>query len=174
MNALDSIREERAELDMTPMIDVTFLLLIFFMCTLRFKVLEGQLTAFLPKDVGNIQAPAVPLEKLQVSVRVTDPGQKMNAAGTLPYTEGSDHGRHTFQDRQLRYDVGSQSFHSLQEFQSAVRRIATGRDQPCVLQAYPGVILEDVIPVLDGLTGSGFVDIAFGGSMEVLRAPVNR
>ncbi|MDF1837417.1 MAG: biopolymer transporter ExbD, partial [Planctomycetota bacterium] len=39
-------------MDMTPMIDVTFLLLIFFMCTLKFKVLEGKLTAYLPKDVG--------------------------------------------------------------------------------------------------------------------------
>lgn len=166
MNALDSIREERAELDMTPMIDVTFLLLIFFMCTLRFKVLEGQLTAFLPKDAGVNVMPAVPVEKVQVTVRLTDAGTKMNAAGTMPYADNSGQSRHTFRDRKLRYGVGTQSFDSLVPFREAIQRIGTGGEQPCVLQAHPGVILEDVIPVLDGLTGAGFVDISFGGAME--------
>ncbi len=166
MNALDSIREERAELDMTPMIDVTFLLLIFFMCTLRFKVLEGQLTAFLPKDAGVNVMPAVPVEKVQVTVRLTDAGTKMNAAGTMPYADKSGQSRHTFRDRKLRYGVGTQSFDSLVPFREAIQRIGTSGEQPCVLQAHPGVILEDVIPVLDGLTGAGFVDISFGGAME--------
>ena len=44
--------KETCDLPMTPMIDVTFLLLIFFMCTLKFKTLEGKLAAYLPKDVG--------------------------------------------------------------------------------------------------------------------------
>ena len=38
--------------DLTPMIDVTFLLLIFFLCSIQFKVLEGKLSTYLPKDVG--------------------------------------------------------------------------------------------------------------------------
>ena len=42
----DEIMDEKCELQMTPMIDVTFLLLIFFMCTLKFKVLEGKLGAY--------------------------------------------------------------------------------------------------------------------------------
>ncbi|MEL6716433.1 MAG: biopolymer transporter ExbD, partial [Planctomycetota bacterium] len=46
---LAKIADEKHELEMTPMIDVTFLLLIFFMCTLKFKVLEGKLGAYLPK-----------------------------------------------------------------------------------------------------------------------------
>ncbi len=41
---------------MTPMIDVTFLLLIFFMCTLNFKALEGILQAYLPKEDGQSKA----------------------------------------------------------------------------------------------------------------------
>jgi len=36
---IKEINEEEHELEMTPMIDVTFLLLIFFMCTLKFKTL---------------------------------------------------------------------------------------------------------------------------------------
>jgi len=40
------------KMDMTPMIDVIFQLLIFFMCSLKFKSLEGKLASYLPKDVG--------------------------------------------------------------------------------------------------------------------------
>ncbi|MHC4597460.1 MAG: ExbD/TolR family protein [Planctomycetota bacterium] len=40
------------EPNMTPMIDVCFQLLIFFMVTSKFKTLEGKLAAYLPKDKG--------------------------------------------------------------------------------------------------------------------------
>ena len=39
-------------MEFTPMIDVVFLLLIFFMCTLKFKTLENKLTTYLPTDKG--------------------------------------------------------------------------------------------------------------------------
>ena len=38
--------------DMTPMIDVVFQLLIFFMLTMQFKEVEGKLLSQLPKDKG--------------------------------------------------------------------------------------------------------------------------
>lgn len=44
--------QEAVQIDMTPMIDVTFNLLIFFLCTLNFATSEGMLDAYLPKDVG--------------------------------------------------------------------------------------------------------------------------
>ncbi|MHC4935140.1 MAG: ExbD/TolR family protein [Planctomycetota bacterium] len=44
--------EISAELDMTSMIDVVFLLLIFFMCATKFKQPEGELTTYLPRDRG--------------------------------------------------------------------------------------------------------------------------
>lgn len=166
MNALDSLREERAELDMTPMIDVTFLLLIFFMCTLKFKVLEGQLTAYLPKDAGFNEVPVVPLEKIQVQVRLVDAGQKMNAAGTMPYADKSGASRHIFVGRELRYGLGTQSFDSLSQLNAAIHRMNIQDQTPCVLQTHPGVILGDVIPVLDGLTAAGFGDISFGGDLS--------
>jgi len=39
-------------MDMTPMIDVVFQLIIFFMCSIKFKSLDGRLLSYLPKDVG--------------------------------------------------------------------------------------------------------------------------
>jgi biopolymer transport protein ExbD len=43
---------EAEKANMTPMIDVCFQLLIFFMVTSKFKTLEGKLAAYLPKDKG--------------------------------------------------------------------------------------------------------------------------
>lgn len=40
------------EMNMTPIIDVTFNLLIFFMCQIKFKQLEGKLDSYLPTDRG--------------------------------------------------------------------------------------------------------------------------
>ena len=60
MSALNEIAQEEIEMQMTPMIDVVFLLLIFFLCTLKFKLLEGKLAAYLPKDLGGNSMPAEP------------------------------------------------------------------------------------------------------------------
>ncbi|BBM83673.1 ExbD/TolR family protein [Candidatus Uabimicrobium amorphum] len=68
--SLENLANEQADMDMTPMIDVTFLLLIFFMCTLHFKVLEGILQAHLPKDQGmqNTSAERDPEEPITVKI----------------------------------------------------------------------------------------------------------
>lgn len=44
---------EAPGLSLTPMIDVTFLLLIFFMLACKFRTVEGKLKAFLPKRGRN-------------------------------------------------------------------------------------------------------------------------
>jgi biopolymer transport protein ExbD len=44
--------KDKSDLSMTPMIDVTFLLLIFFMVACKFKTFEAKLAAYLPKDKG--------------------------------------------------------------------------------------------------------------------------
>jgi biopolymer transport protein ExbD len=40
------------DMNMTPIIDVVFNLLIFFMCQIKFKQLEGKLDSYLPTDRG--------------------------------------------------------------------------------------------------------------------------
>lgn len=96
-------RDQDSKLEMTPMIDVTFLLLIFFMCTLKFKTLEGKLAAYLPKDVGGSAIDAIPKEDIAIRLRVLREGQKLDARGELH--AGS--GRWTFDDsREIEYRVG--------------------------------------------------------------------
>jgi biopolymer transport protein ExbD len=58
---------EEVEVDLTPMIDVTFLLIIFFICTIKFKTLEGKLETQLPKDVG---VNATPVDQLLDKVEI--------------------------------------------------------------------------------------------------------
>ena len=42
----------KSEMNMTPMIDVTFQLIIVFLCSMKFRTLDMKIEAFLPKDVG--------------------------------------------------------------------------------------------------------------------------
>jgi len=66
--AKDAATEE-VEMQMTPMIDVTFLLLIFFMCSIKFKLLDGKLAAYLPRDVGVNATPLqMELEKIDINL----------------------------------------------------------------------------------------------------------
>ena len=80
MSILSDIAEEEHEMEMTPMIDVTFLLLIFFLLTIKFKILEGKLSAYLPKDVGVNSSPAEPKEKVEITIHVEQAGDKVYAA----------------------------------------------------------------------------------------------
>jgi biopolymer transport protein ExbD len=59
---------EEVEMQMTPLIDVTFLLLIFFLCSIKFKMLDGKLAAYLPRNEGVNPSPVVEpfLEKINI------------------------------------------------------------------------------------------------------------
>ncbi len=59
--------QEEAKNDMTPMIDVVFLLIIFFLC-IDFKTLEAKLPAYLPKDKGSQSTPEEPVEQLSIMI----------------------------------------------------------------------------------------------------------
>lgn len=66
----DRIKEE-VTMDFTPMIDVTFQLLIFFMLTIKFKTLDGKLSTLLPLDVGISPQPTdLPPEPFTLRLRV--------------------------------------------------------------------------------------------------------
>ncbi len=55
----------RPELNMASMIDVVFLLLIFFMCTSSFQKLENDLPAQMPQ-AGQAQTQETPLEPVRI------------------------------------------------------------------------------------------------------------
>ncbi len=76
------LESEKTELQMTSMIDVVFLLLIFFIATMQWKRPEGLLRAFLPKkaSAAQVSKPGKPqeedLEDLQdINIRIEAEGR---------------------------------------------------------------------------------------------------
>ena len=171
---MKALAREECEMQMTPMIDVVFLLLIFFMCTLKFKTLEGKLSAYLPKDVGVNTDEAEPIEKIEILMRVKNDGVKMRPDGTA-YTKDDELQRRRFvydDSRVVEYSVGPNRTRDIKELSKRLRkahkdRVAMGQDKiPATIDARPGTIYADVVKVLDAAVEAGFTDITFVGAYD--------
>jgi biopolymer transport protein ExbD len=152
------------EMSMTPMIDVTFLVLIFFMCTLRFKTLEGQLTAYLPKDVGPNHAPSDLLEPLDVGIHVRAAGTQLASDGR-PWSPELG-GRWDFgPDRRVEYSIGPRRGLALKDLRSELARldlVASGR--AISLVPGEGTVQAEAVEVLDLLTAAGLDQVRIQGA----------
>ncbi len=156
-------RLEDAKLEMTPMIDVTFLLLIFFMCTLKFKTLEGALSAYLPDDAGPASVQAEPVERIDVVVEVVEPGTRVAPNGG-PWTPGMARYRYGA-DRVLRYRVGPSACSDLDEVRAALTRVAALDPAPrIVLEPRDGVVHAEAVVMLEALTAAGFDEVTIHGA----------
>jgi biopolymer transport protein ExbD len=157
--------EEPIKADMTPMIDVTFQLLIFFMLTIEFKTLEGKLAAYLPKDVGVNTSEAEPKEKIEIKIKVITEGSKVD-----PYDGGAYSGEGPFKygtDREVTYSVGPRTTRSLDELRRRLIELyRADPEQPATIDPYPGTVYEDVVGILDIAILIGYRDITFIGARE--------
>ncbi|MHC5066949.1 MAG: biopolymer transporter ExbD [Planctomycetota bacterium] len=68
------VNDESAVADMTPMIDVVFLLLIFFLLTTTFVPEELVISNLLPTEIGDAAAPADLIERSTVHITVLPDG----------------------------------------------------------------------------------------------------
>jgi len=148
---------DEIKMDFTSMIDVTFLLLIFFVVTLKFKVLEGRLDASLPKDMGTAASPSEPIEKINVILLVSDPG-------TLG-PDDKNKGLQKYTGRKVRYEVGTQTYRSLEDLQSFLA-IQDKEETPVTIDPRKGIINEDVMLVLDVIIREKFEKVSFAGTFE--------
>ena len=162
---LEEATAQKADMEMTPMIDVTFLLLIFFMCTIKFKTLEGKLSAYLPKDVGSNTTDAEPKEKVEIRIKVEQEGSKLDPESGGPWT-----GQGPFKygpDRVLVYSVGPRSTRRIEDLARRLGELYRVDPEGAVTIApHPGTVYEDVIGVLDECVLIGFGDITFMGAIE--------
>ena len=171
-SSLKKAAEDECELEMTSMIDVVFLLLIFFLCTLKFKTLEGKLAAYLPKDVGVNTSEAEEIEKVEIVIKVVSPGRKLDAYGKADWDPTPDANgnqkRFSFgADRRLSYGVGPRKMTDVIELQSRLTQIHKADDErPATIDSRPGTVYEDVVAVLDATLNAGFTQITFVGSYE--------
>jgi biopolymer transport protein ExbD len=134
-------KTEPAEMNLTPMIDVTFLLLIFFLLGTKFKEPEGKLNAYLPKDKGpppkNI-AQIDPEEELTIRVRML-PGR-----------------------RNPVYTLGDIDYPTVAQLESKMRTLySLNPEQPVTIDPDPAASYERVIWVLNACVRVGYSEIAF-------------
>jgi len=175
-----SDRKERMEkatkvndkLDLTSMIDVTFLLLIFFILTLKVKKLEGKLSAFLPKDFGSQTTQVDPVEKLDIRLDVVNEGEKIAPAGDVStaalYVPGV-HKRYRYRGRSFSIKIGVQNFSSddLEAVAARLRDLGSiDAERPVTIDPRRGVVTDDVVRVLDLVLDAKFTKISFAGSYE--------
>ena len=168
---------EEVKPDMTPMIDVTFLLLIFFIVTLKFKTLEGRLDSNLPKDMGTSTQETPPVEKVDIVIRVGNPGLKQPDPATR--TKSKPLGRlDHFRGRILKVSIGTSVYNVrndahdekglLADLDKLRRKLQDfdKEETPITLDAREGIIYEDVIGILDLVIDEGFQKVSFAGSQE--------
>ena len=62
--------ENPVGINVVPMVDVIFCLCVFFMCSMKFKELEGKFESWLPKDKGTSQpmSQETPIEEIRVAM----------------------------------------------------------------------------------------------------------
>ncbi|MHC4823566.1 MAG: ExbD/TolR family protein [Planctomycetota bacterium] len=160
---------EEIKPDMTPMIDVTFLLLIFFIVTLKFKVLEGRLDAALPKDRGTSTSEAEEIEKVDIMLFVADPGELVDDPALK--------GLQMFQGRRIRIEIGTQKwyynpFSPTSDANNPIPELTTflktfDKDEtPVSIDARKGVVYGDVIVLLDVVIREKFKQVSFAGTFE--------
>ena len=179
MSALDDAQEE-VKPDMTPMIDVVFLMIIFFIC-IDFKVLESKLPAYLPKDKGSQSTVEEPQEQLSVKIYVENAGTPVYPDGAGPGMINENSGRpfrFKLVDHRVKWEVGPRPLYNIQDVEKELQRIAgdpssqvpdktTGGKKlmGCVIEAYPGTFYEDVAKTTDACNAAGFKEINFGGGL---------
>ncbi|MBI3099882.1 MAG: biopolymer transporter ExbD [Planctomycetes bacterium] len=135
--------ETPLETNMTPMIDIIFQLLIFFMCSIHFKALEGKLMSYLPKDKGMKTSVATPqLNEITVDVEFDE------ATKTSKYFVGES----TYTDVDQVIDVVQKVYDQFRD---------QPKPAPVKLRAQPKVPWRDVIAVVDGCKKRNITNVEF-------------
>lgn len=146
MKRPSSFLRGRSEMDsdqaMTPMIDVIFLLLVFFVCTASFQLIEKLLPTELSPETGS-QATTTPLPPEQQDFEQVV--IRLEWDGTTP-----------------QYRINGAPVEGLPAVQAALRSLAAvKRDAPLILHPDPAVPLGIVIEAYDEARLAGFAKVSF-------------
>jgi biopolymer transport protein ExbD len=152
--------DSRSEIGLTPMIDVVFLLLVFFILSAKFIIEEEQLDANLPRRGrdSEIPLPATALTELIIDLRWA--GDRTVATARLTgFGEGGEDHRKVFPTRfDPLLDAGAPDFRSVESFfaKSASR---FGRDLPVTIHIDDAVPVQMLVSTMDACLAYGLEDV---------------
>lgn len=156
MGTRDDRETQLPPLDMTPMIDCTFNLLIFFLCNINFRALEAKLPAYLPRDVGvnigSVDTP--PLEPIDIRVARRQPVDVRDPAWVWRFD-------------QLDVRVQGRPVATQEALFSLLRRVI--EKEPAtrvVLRPKRGSLYVDCVKVIDECLRARLTDVTFVGTTE--------
>jgi len=135
--------QERDDSFMTPMIDIVFLLLIFFVCASVGQIRESSLPT--PLSAGSIETTEPvetpkPLGDVWVHLRRTGPGA----------------------DASTEAEVNNQVYEDRERLRSVLHELAgVAPEIPVILDIDPDVPVDDFVDIYDTCRGAGFEDIQF-------------
>ncbi len=160
--------QEVPALPLTPMIDCTFLLLIFFMLACRFRSEEGKLQAHLPKDRGipGIDTPTIDLQRIRVKLLWYSPGGRPRYTGPDGDLLLKVRGR-VFDWAPDEEGNSQPDWAALKDYiekRKAVYRPPADdptKTQPVIIDARKYVPFYWIVRTLDTATAAGITDIAF-------------
>jgi biopolymer transport protein ExbD len=137
-------------INVVPMVDVIFCLCLFFMCSLKFKQLEGKIETWLPKDRGVEQTipDKVVLEEIRVFMRWVDNRTVIKVGNRAPANSDNELMQTILQLSNDYKKLGKQDF-------------------PVLIDALEDVPWKDVIHVLDLCKKEKLERIEFAAPLEL-------
>ena len=164
----EKIKEE-VTMDFTPMIDVTFQLLIFFMLTIKFKILEGKLESLLPLDKGLASTPAtIETEDVEIILKVTEEtksrASKERVVRYFRNASNTPFGTSTSvwdEDKKAFKCDPPDTLEKIKQHLVNVRK--SSPESKAKINAWPEVPADRVVNVLNMMIEAEFKDISYSG-----------
>ena len=172
---------EEVKGDFASLIDMSFLLLIFFMCAAKFKTFEGKLVSNLPKDMGEDKSAAPPPDvtprrvELKVKEYMTMDGKKITES---IYVMLGDQNLGTY--KRPRFAVSQSEREQLlaqrdviyTDLQEKLRQMEVASDPskrtPTFIAPDLRVPADDVMQALNAVLAAGIKDLTFAGKVSDL------
>jgi biopolymer transport protein ExbD len=143
-------------INVVPMVDVIFCLCVFFMCSMKFKEMEGKFDSWLPKDKGQQQSADMPqIEEIRVM---------------MVYDEAARQLTRRFGRTEIQNDV--QLLGLIKD--AYADRLRIGHPEtPCIIDAGETVPWKDVVNVMNlaKIAEINKIEFAAGKNYEAPPAP---
>jgi len=144
VNFMKHVEEAKLELQIAPLIDVVFLLLIYFMVTAALIKKEGDISFMLPANIAQEDVVEIPVEVLI----------EIGVDGTVQ-VEG------------MRFSASDRNLESLVGQLAGLKAIAASQHSPFFVNILPNqdALHERIIDVMDACAAAGVKNLSFSKAM---------